>query len=110
MANTTVFKSSFLTNYWKFLLVSLVLGFVLFFMDEGGKALQSMPGWGEIALLFVFILLTSILISVIQALVFSIWKNSLLSTYVGVCVGIPLGILVYMVVLPLCLVLATSGQ
>jgi len=95
MKNTTIFRTKFLSNYWKYLLVSVLVGTLLFFLDEGGKALQKMPEWGEILNMALFIILISIIITAIQALVFSIWKNSLLSIYSAICGGIPIGLLLY---------------
>lgn len=76
-------------------MVSLLVGTLLFIMDEGGKALNTMPEWGDILNIAVFIILISILITAIQALVFSIWKNSLLSVYTALCGGIPIGLFIY---------------
>lgn len=95
MKNATIFKTKFLSNYWKYLLVSLLVGVILFFVDEGGKALHSMSEWGDILNLGVLILLISILITAIHALVFSIWKNSLLSIFTAICGGIPIGLFLY---------------
>jgi|GEM_PF-4875336 len=95
MKNASIFKTKFLSNYWKYLLVSLLVGTLLFIMDEGGKALNTMPEWGDILNIAVFIILISILITAIQALVFSIWKNSLLSVYTALCGGIPIGLFIY---------------
>jgi len=95
MKNTTIFKTELVRNYWKFLLASFMVGIILLFVDEGGKAMHSVPQWGEIANLVLFIFLISIVVTTLQALVFTIWKNSLLSIFIAGVVGIPICMFLY---------------